>query len=359
VSATSSFATLSDVIEVARSKLSPAVWDWIEGGTSGEQSLVANRSVFDQWFFAPDVLSGAAPVDLTTDILGIRASMPVFVSPFGSDGAIHPDRYLGVARALAATANTSIVSETSTDSLEAIAEACAGWQGLVQVTLLGPDEHVLHFHDRAAAAGFRGLCFTSSPVPMWRERSRRWEAELELGRFSGVGNQAAGAANPGELQRDPSQPRWTWDRVAALSDQLTLPWIFKGVKSAHDAQQAIVAGASGVYVSNFGGRKLDGMLPTLEVLADVVEAVEGRVPVYIDSGFRRGTDIAKALALGATAVGVGRLAAWGLAAGGEQGVRVVLELLRAELTSVIGTLGVSTPAALEPRHVRRLGSPLR
>ena len=348
------YPTLPDVIEGARASLSPAVWDWIEGGTSGEQSLVANRAMFERWFFAPDVMTGAPPVDLTTDFFGVRTAMPIFAAPFGSDGRMHPERYLGVARALAETDNTSIVSETSTDSFVAIAAAMDGMQGMVQKTLLGSDDHVLDFAERVAAAGFRALCFTDSPAEHWRERIHRWSDELELQKFSGIGNRAAGIANPGDLKRDPSQPRWNWDRLTAIADRLPLPWIYKGVNSAHVARLALEAGASGVYVSNFGGRNVDGMLPTLDVLPEVVTEVDGRVPVLIDSGFRRGTDVVKALALGATAVGFGRLTAFSLAAGGEPAVRQTLELLHAEITAVVGALGVSRPSELSPRHVRRL-----
>src|SRR5690606_738630 len=193
----------------------------------------------------------------------------------------------------------SIVSETSTDSFADIAAELGGMKGMVQKTLVGSDDHVIDFAERVAGAGFRALCLTSSPAEHWRERIHKWADELELKKFSGVGNRAAGIANPGDLKRDPSQPRWNWDRLASVSDRLPLPWVYKGVTSARDARLALEAGASGVYVSNFGGRNLDGMLPTLEVLPEVVEEVDGRVPVLIDSGFRRGTDVAKALALGA------------------------------------------------------------
>lgn len=139
-----------------------------------------------------------------------------------------------------------------------------------------------------------------------------------------------------------------------MSSELPLPWIYKGATSAADARAAMNAGASGVYVSNFGGRKLDGMVPTIDVQPEVVAEVDGRVPVYIDSGFRQTTDIAKALALGATAVGLGRLTAWSLAAGGETGVRRMLELIEGELKSVIRMLGVSRPSELGRHHVERL-----
>lgn len=122
--------------------------------------------------------------------------MPVFIAPFGGDGIIHPDRYLGVARALAETGNTCIVSETSTDSMEDIADACGGMQGMLVLSLLGPDEHIIAAADRAAAAGYRGLCRIDSPVAAWRERIRRWSDKLDLPRYSGTGNQSTGMPSP-------------------------------------------------------------------------------------------------------------------------------------------------------------------
>jgi isopentenyl diphosphate isomerase/L-lactate dehydrogenase-like FMN-dependent dehydrogenase len=350
----STFPTLPDMVEAARSNLSTAVWNWIEGGASGEQSLDANRAQFDRVFFAPEMLNGAGPVDLSSDFFGLKTALPIFAAPFGSDGQIHSDRYLGVARALGATGNTGIVSETSTDSLEAIAEAFDGQQGMLQVGLHGPDEHVLTYAERAAAAGFRGLCFTGQSATKWRERIRRWGDDLDLKKHSGIGNQSTGMANPGQLLMDPNQPKWTWERLARISEQLPLPWVLKGVVTAEEARRALDAGASGIYVSTFGGRNVDGMIPTLEALPAVVAEVDGRVPVLVDSGFRRGTDVAKALALGATAVGFGRLTAFGLAADGESGVRQMVELLEGELISVLGSLGVSRPAELAARHVVRL-----
>src|SRR5690606_24083731 len=131
-----SFSTLPELIDAAKESLPEPVWNWIAGGTSGEHSLVANQRAISDWYFHPENLTGAPPVDLTTEKFGLTTSLPVFVAPFGGDGSIHPERYLGVARALAATGNTSIVSETSTDSMEDVASALDGMQGMLQLSLL-------------------------------------------------------------------------------------------------------------------------------------------------------------------------------------------------------------------------------
>lgn len=345
------FPTLPDIVDAARANLPEEIWEWIEGGTSGEQSLTANREAFDRIFFRSDMLSGSGFPDLRTEIFGIPSSLPVFIAPFGADGAMHEERYLGVARAIAATGITSIISETSTDSLEDIAAACAGQQGMVQVSMLGPDEHVLHYAERAAAAGYRGLCLvTGPPATYWRERMKRFRVDVAA--HSGAGNQARGAASPRTFSGESRVPR-TWENFAALTDRLEIPWILKGVLDPEVARRIVDLGAAGVYVSNFGGRNLDGLRPPIDVLGEIVGAVDGRVPVYVDSGFRRGTDVVKALALGATAVGFGRMGAWSLAAGGQAAVEAAIGLLRDEMLSVIGVLGANRAADLSPDHLHR------
>jgi 4-hydroxymandelate oxidase len=340
------FATIREVLAHARETAPPDVWNYIEGGTSAEDGLTANRTAFARWNFRPRMLAGISRPDFSSSLLGIRLSMPVFISPFGNDGFIHPDGHLAVAEAVAATGITNIAPEGATYSLEDIASRCSGQQGMAQMTLVGPDSHVLGLAERAAAAGYRAICFTDAPVRAWRERLR--EARLDLMGQYGMANYGPGKADVAVLRElvEFTEPRWDWTRLERLAKSCPLPWVFKGVLTAEDARRALDAGAAGIYVSNYGGRELDGLPASLDQLPEVVEAVAGRVPVLFDSGIRRGTDAVKALALGASAVGIGRLAAFGLAADGASGVRRICELLMAEMETVIGRLGCDSVAQL-------------
>jgi 4-hydroxymandelate oxidase len=342
-------------MEEARLNLSPRLWNYVEGGASGEDSLRINRDAFSDWNFDPDMLTGLNRPRLDTELLGMRLRMPVFASPFGYDKALHPAGYAAVARAIGQLGITGIVSESSSESLADLAPHFDGQQGMVQVALVSDEAHVLGFEERAAAAGYRALCLTDSPTRAWRERMR--ESKINLHRYYGMGNYGEGGASLDALNElmDFSKPRWNWQRLEKLSSQLELPWFLKGVVSAKEARRAVDAGASGIYLSSYGGRNLDGTVSPLHRLSDVVDAVVGEVPVIIDSGFRHGTDIAKALALGASAIGIGRLAAFGLAAGSLEdpscGVVSVLQNLYDELESVMGSLGCETVDAIDRRHV--------
>lgn len=335
----SRFATIREILACAQATVSADVWNYIEGGTSGEESLRINREAFARWGFRPKMMAGISRPDLAANFLGMPMSMPVFISPFGNDGFIRPEGHLAVADAVAETGITNIVPEGASHSLEDIAACAGGRQGMVQMTLVGPDSHVLGLVERAAAAGYRAVCFTDAPVRAWRERLR--EARLDLMEQYGMANYGPGKADVDVLRELVAftEPRWDWDRLTNLARRCPLPWFLKGVLTPEDARLALEAGASGIYVSNYGGRELDGLPATLDQLPAIVDEVAGRVPVILDSGVRRGTDVVKALALGATAVGVGRLAAFGLAADGADGVRRVCQLLSAEMETVIGRLG--------------------
>lgn len=355
-SAVNSAATLGELVHLARGSIDPRVWNYIVGGANGELSLRANRAALAAYELLPDMFVGITRPDPSTELFGVPLTMPVFLSPFGYDRAYHPGGYPEAARAVARAGVTSIVSESSSDSLETIAPELGGQIGMVQLALFGPDEHVLGYAERMAAAGYRGVCLTDLPSRFWRERML--EAGIDLNPTYGQGNILT--PEHAEVRRAHSAfetARWDWDRVARFVPKLPLPWILKGVLTASDARRAVDLGASGVYVSNFGGRNLDGMPATMSRLVEVVDEVSGKVPVLVDSGFRRGTDVVKALALGASAVGLGRLGAVALAAGGEAGVTRMLELLGRELTWAMGVLGASRLTDLDRRHVPPAAGP--
>jgi len=347
------FATIREIIEAARRRLAPEIWNYIAGGASGEETLRANRRAFRRWTFDGRMLAGINRPDLRTRTFDRDLTAPVFVSPFGHDAAIRPPGHLAVGRAVARCGITNVVPEASTDSLESIAATCDGQHGMFQLTLVGPDSHVLGLAQRAREAGYAALCFTDGPMRAWRERLR--ESRLDLMSSYGMGNYGPGGADVNVLRELVAftEPRWDWSRLERIAAACPLPWVLKGVLTAFDAKRAVDAGASGIYVSNYGGRDVDGLPATLDRLQEVVDAVDGAVPVMFDGGVRHGTDVVKALAMGADLVGIGRLAALGLAADGESGVVRVIELLTAEMEAVVGGLGYDRVAQLGRECLRR------
>ncbi|WP_308798712.1 alpha-hydroxy acid oxidase [Agromyces silvae] len=353
VSTPTPYASLREIEADATRNLDRATWDYVEGGANGEISLVANTEAFDEWQFLPRLLSSSARPELAVEYLGLRCAMPLFIGPFGFDRAYHRDGYAAVARAAKAAGIPSIVPDTSSQSLEEIAAASGQDRGFVHLSLHGPAEDLLAYANRAAAAGYRGIVFTDVPAVPWRERL--FESRQDLIAMWGLGNFGEGLADP-ELLRETRtfrSPRWTWERLGDLAQALPLPFVMKGVLRGADAELAVGAGAAAIYVSNFGGRNLDTTTPPMTQLREVVAAVNGAVPVLVDSGVRRGVHVAKALALGATAVGIGRLAVRGLAAAGESGVAATLDLLQRELASTLSYLGCDSVADLSPELLRR------
>jgi len=340
-------ASIPALLRVARRRLSQAQWDYIEQGAGAESTVQRNRKAFDRWTFTPRLLAPGPEPDLTTTLGDCTLSMPVICAPFGFGRFIHPDGHVGVAHAAAAEGTLSIVPEATSVSLEEIAAAGAR-PGYLQVGLGFGEERVLEYVRRAADAGYAGIVFTHMPVAAWRERQREHHLDLEpygRGNDAGFSNAARSA---------PRDRRWDWERLAELAPRMPLPWIVKGIQRADQARRAIEAGAAGVYVSNFGGRNLDGLPPALDALAEVSAEVAGRVPVVFDGGVRRGSDVVKAVALGADIVAVGRLAAFALGAAGVAGVRTMLALLRDEIVATCYELGVGPIGDLGAEHVREL-----
>lgn len=350
--------TIRSIIDEAGENLSPRLADYVAGGSSGEQSLTLNTDAFQRWAFDPDMLTGLSRPDTSAELFGITLSMPVFSSPFGYDKSLHPAGYKAVADEIGEAGVTSIVSESSSDSMMDIAPHFSGQQGGVQVALVAGIDHVLWFDEHARGAGYRFLCLTDSPTRAWRERMR--ENGLDLNRFYGQGNYGPGDADQAAMRElmDFTQPRWDWKKLEQLSNKMSLPWVLKGVVKPADARRALEAGASGIYISSYGGRNLDGSIPSLERLEAIRAEVGPQIPILLDSGVRHGTDVAKALALGATAVGIGRLTAYSLAAGSLEdpgrGTRALYQLLHDELESVMGSLGCQTVSEISRHHVVRI-----
>lgn len=340
----------------ARSKLPRAVYDYYAGGADDELTLRANREAYERTFIRPRVLVDVSEVDLSLELLGDRLAMPVLVAPTAFQRLAHPDGELATARAASAAGTIMIVAGTlctTTIGEVAAAATCPLWFQ----TYVFRDRGLTHaLVESAVAAGCRALCLTVTiPVAGNRERDVRNSFSLppgiEMANFRGLPQgvlPAAGGSGLVAFVEQQFDPSLTWEAVDWLRAEFGLPVLVKGVVTPEDAKLAVEHGAGGIIVSNHGGRQLDTAEPTLLALPRVVDAVAGSVPVLVDGGIRRGTDVVKALALGATATLVGRPVLWGLAAGGEAGVTRVLGLLRAETERAMALAGRPALAQLDP-----------
>lgn len=317
------FATLGTLYDRAKARLPEDAWAYLAGGASGEQTLGDNEAAFGRWSLRPRQLAGVVDVDITTTFLDIELAAPLLTAPIGCDLLFHPDGQRAIVRAAAACGIAPVVAEASYCSLEAAASE-SDQPKLMQLHAWGSPDEFRSLTRRAEGAGFAAVCVTlDCPSLGWRERTRRIGLQVDERLFSG--NHPDGKFAHHLLSGKGSD--WTWDTLAKVATDLEVPLIVKGILTSEDTERAVEAGARGIIVSNHGGRQLDGTPATLDQLSEVVAAVRGRAAVAVDGGIRRGTDILKALALGADVVLVGRPVAMGLGAAGESGARQVLGLL--------------------------------
>jgi 4-hydroxymandelate oxidase len=327
------------------------LFDYIAGGAGAEWTLRENRAAWSRIQLLPRMLRGVGERDLRTTVLGTTVSMPVLVPPMGFHGMCHADAELATARGTAAAATIFVASTVSNRSLEEIAEACGGPRWF-QLYVYRDREITRDLVQRAAAAGYSALCLTvDTPLAGPRERDRRNQlrlpAHLGLANFPATRAERSvtGAKSESALARYIAE-MWdanlTWADVDWLRALSPLPVVVKGVLAPADAALAVEHGAVAVVASNHGGRQLDGVPAPITVLPRIVDAVAGRAEVLLDGGVRRGTDVLKALALGARAVLVGRPVLWGLTLGGAAGVQAVLEHLRREVDLAMALAGCAT-----------------
>lgn len=350
-------ASLADLLAVARDRLDPVHFDFFAGGAGDERTLRANEAAFDRHQILPRVLRGVGEPDLRTVLFGDPVAMPVLVAPTAFHRLAHADGEVACARAVVAADTVMVVSMAATTPIEEIAQAATGMPGAHRPPRLWfqlypqPD---LAFTEslvrRVEVAGCRALVVTvDSPVFGWRTRDVR-NGFLDLPPNLSCENMRD--PETGTVRRIELDAGLDWARIGWLRGVTRLPIVLKGILHPSDARLALEHGVDALLVSNHGGRQLDGVPASLDVLPAIVDAVAGRLPVLVDGGIRRGTDVLTALALGATAVAVGRPVVWGLAANGESGVRQVLELLRAELSRAMTLAGVARPADLTPDLLR-------
>jgi isopentenyl diphosphate isomerase/L-lactate dehydrogenase-like FMN-dependent dehydrogenase len=347
--------SIADYERLAEERLEPGPWAYLSGGSADEWTLRENRAAFARWTFRPRVLCDVSEISTATTVLGTRIELPVVLAPVAYQQLYHPDGECATARGAAAAGTGIAVSTFSTRSHEEIAAASPGLLQWCQLYVF-QDRGVTREHlAEAAAAGCAAVVLTvDTPRLAQRERDLRAGFEIPSDLPLPYARAAIGDAahNPAD-QFALLDASVSWRDLEWIASEADLPVVLKGVVTAEDAELAVEHGAAAVVVSNHGGRQLDGVPATLDALPEVAEAIAGRVEVYLDGGIRRGTDVAKALALGARAVLAGRGPVFGLAAAGEEGVSHVLELLRDELALALCLLGCTSPDEVTREHVQR------
>lgn len=342
---------IDDLEALAASKLEQGVFDYYAGGANDEFTLRWNRDAFARIALRYRVLVDVSERDLSTELLGVPLSMPLILAPTALHRMADDDGERATARAAEAAGVLMTLSTISSTSMEDVAAAAPGGRRWYQL---------YHFHDRAASlsllerartAGYEAIVLTvDAPVLGRREKDLRNPFVLPEGvsavHLGDISARISSADSPLHAMMDQPSINWNdlgWIREAAGD----LPLLLKGIVRADDAKRAIDEGIDGIWVSNHGGRQLDTSIATIDALPEIAEVVAGRIPVVLDGGVRRGTDILKALALGADAVAIGRPQLWGLAFGGQAGVELVLSLLREELSVAMALAGAPTIADID------------
>jgi glycolate oxidase len=324
---------LHEIVARARQSLNQNDWDYIVGGAESETTLRRNRMALDTIAFRPRILRDVSSIDTAVTRLGRRLRLPVVLAPIGSLESFHPAGALSVVRAARAFGVAHMLSSVCDPALEELAAAAPDALRLYQLYVRGDADWVDDHVERAMAHGYAGFCLTVDTAVY----SRR-ERDLAK-RFVTAGRR--------RVQNRFYQAALDWRSVERIRRRLTIRLGIKGIATAEDARIALEHGVDLIYVSNHGGRQLDHGRGSLDVLPEVVDAVAGRATVIVDGSICRGTDIVKALAMGADLVGIGRMQCFALAAGGEAGVVRLLELLEDEVQRCLGLLGAASFAALD------------
>src|SRR5215470_2853020 len=321
------FQTLHEIVRTAHQTLDPGAWDYLAGGTETETTLRRNRHALDSIAFRPRVLRDVSNIDTSTTLLGQQLRLPIMLAPVGSIETFTPGGAATAARGATAFGVAQMLSSVCNPGLEATAAAAPGGLRIFQLYVRGDDAWVDDHVKRARDHGYAAFCLTVDTASY----SRR-ERDIATRYVKPWRQRATGFAYQAGLN---------WDHVKRFKDLHDLPLILKGIATAEDATLACEHGVEFVYVSNHGGRQLDHGRGSIDVLPEVVAAVAGRAFVMMDGACMRGTDVVKALALGAQIVGIGRLQGLGLAAAGQAGLVRALELLEEEIRICLALLGVS------------------
>jgi isopentenyl diphosphate isomerase/L-lactate dehydrogenase-like FMN-dependent dehydrogenase len=339
----SRFENLHEFIKVARANLNRNAWDYLIGASETETTVARNRLALDALGFRPRVLCDVTEVDCSVSLFGRKLRLPVLLAPVGSLEAFEPGGGATVAKAAAEFGNGIILSCVSHPGLEATAEASGDGFKIYQLYVLGDTQWVDEQFRRAIDAGYDAFCITVD-TDRYSRRERDIAKRHRRGRAGGVGQVVGDDARV-------FQARFNWRDVERCRAKFEIPMILKGIATVEDARRAVELGVDCVYVSNHGGRQLDHGLGSIDVLPEIVEAVGGKARIIVDGGISRGTDVVKAMVLGADAVAVGRLYVYGLAAAGAPGIVRLLEILQHEITIVLALLGVTGFSQLDKSYV--------
>jgi isopentenyl diphosphate isomerase/L-lactate dehydrogenase-like FMN-dependent dehydrogenase len=332
------FVSNDEIIREARRRCTQGAWDYLVGGSESETTLRRNRRAFDKVAFRPRILVDVSHVDPSTTFMGQKLRIPAILAPIGSLQVFDPAG--GVAAAQAAT-EFGILQCVSTATLPSLEETAAATPTpkIFQLYVHGDEEWTADIIRRVKNAGYAALALTVD-VAHYSRRERPM-----------VSRYLPPTRRPGTAPDRRWQAELTWDTMDRIRDMAGLPFMLKGVQTAEDAEIAVQHGVDYIWASNHGGRQIDHGLGSLETLPEIVQAVAGRARIIVDGGVQRGTDILKAIALGADAVALGRLQGWGLAAGGVAGCVRMLEILEDELISAMGLTGLTSLDKVTPRYV--------
>ncbi|MBI3329378.1 MAG: alpha-hydroxy-acid oxidizing protein [Nitrospinae bacterium] len=330
------FVSNEEIIQEARRRLDQGAWDYLVGGSESETTLRRNRLAFDRIAFRPRILVDVSHIDPSTTFMGQPLRIPAILAPIGSLQVFHPQGAVAATRAATEFGIMHAVSSVTQPPLEETA-AATSTPKIFQLYVHGDMQWTKDLLGRVKQAGYAALALTVD-VAHYSRRERPMRTRYQP-----------------PTRRAPPDRRYqaslTWETMDSIREMAGLPFLLKGVQTAEDAEIAVQHGVDVIWVSNHGGRQIDHGLGSMDILPEIVQAVNGRARIMVDGAVQRGSDILKAVALGADVVALGRLQGWGLAAGGEAGVVRMLEILEDELISAMGLMGVTSIGQVTPKYV--------
>ena len=336
---TEEFQNLHEFVRKARANLNQNAWDYIVGAAETETTLRRNRMALDEIAFRPRVLRNVAKVDASVEQFGRKLRLPVVLAPVGALEIFDPGSAASVARGAGRFGAAHMLSSVSEPGMEKVAQAAPNALRMYQLYVRSDDAFVEDCVSRAVAGGYAAFCLTVDTAHYSRRERDIAKRYVRESRQRATG---------GDFQKG-----LEWRTVKLIKDKFGIPLVIKGIATAEDAALAVDHGVDWIYVSNHGGRQLDHGLGSMHVLPEIVSAVGGRAKIMVDGSFCRGSDIVKAIAMGADLVGIGRLQCWALAANGEAGILRMLELLEDEVIRSLGLLGVTRFAELDKSYLHQ------